>query len=132
MEGVHEMSHRVNLVARALLPVIVISLLAGCIQAPGGIAPSNLPLEGRSYRVLGETKATDSAIRLFGILPISGSNHIRSALDAAIRREGGDALINITVEAYVQNFIIFVRFVTAVHGTAIRFEDHHGVVDVPR
>jgi hypothetical protein len=123
MEGVKEMSHRANLVARVLLPLIAISLLAGCIHAPGGIAPSNVPLEGRSYREVGVTKATDSAIRLFGILPVSGSNSIRAALDAAIRREGGDALINITVESYVQNFIIFVRFVTAVHGTAIRFED---------
>ena len=42
MEGVHEMSHRGKLVARILLPVIAVSLLAGCIQAPGGIAPSNL------------------------------------------------------------------------------------------
>ena len=46
------MSHRGNLVARILLPVIAISLLAGCIQSPGGIAPSNIPLEGRSYRNL--------------------------------------------------------------------------------
>jgi hypothetical protein len=125
------MSHRGNLVARILLPVIAISLLAGCIQSPGGIAPSNVPLEGRSYRVLGPTKSTDSAIRLFGILPVSGSNHIRAALDAAIRREGGDALINITVESYVQYFILFTRAVTAVHGTAIRFEDQHGVIRTP-
>ena len=52
------MPHRANLVARILLSVIVISLLSGCLYRPGGIAPSNIPLEGRSYRMVGETAAS--------------------------------------------------------------------------
>jgi len=116
------MSHRANIVARVLLPVIAISMLSACIYRPGGIAPSNIPLDGRSYRVVGETSSTDSAIRLFGIIPVSGSNSIREALDAAIRRRSADALIDITVENYTQFWILFTRSVTAVRGTAIQFE----------
>jgi hypothetical protein len=122
MEGVKEMPHRANLVARILLSVIVISLLSGCLYRPGAIAPSNIPLEGRSYRMVGETAATDSAIRLFGILPVSGSNTTRQAMDAAIRKRSGDALIDITVEHYTQYWILFSRHVTAVRGLAIQFE----------
>jgi len=116
------MSHRANIVARVLLPLITISLLSACIYRPGGIAPSNIPLEGRSYHEVGETASTDSAIRLFGILPVSGSNSIREALDAAIRRRSADALIDITVESYTQYWILFTRSVTAVRGTAIQFD----------
>ena len=116
------MFHRANIVARVLLPVISIALLSACIYRPGGIAPSNIPLEGRSYHVVGETSSTDSAIRLFGILPVSGSNTIRESLDAAIRKRSADALIDITVEAYTQYWILFTRSVTAVRGTAIQFD----------
>jgi hypothetical protein len=122
MEGVVEMSHRARTVARVLLPVIAISLLSACVYMPGGIAPSNIPLDGKSYRVVGETASTDSAIRLFGILPVSGSNTTREALDAAIRRKAADALIDITVEYYAQYWIVFTRHVTAVRGLAIQFE----------
>jgi hypothetical protein len=125
------MSHRANLAARILLPVIAISLLSACIYRPGGIAPSNIPLDGRAYRVVGEVASTDSCIRLFGILPISGSNTIRQALDAAIRKRSADALIDITVEGYVQYWILFTRYVTAVRGTAIQFEDRPGGLHVP-
>jgi hypothetical protein len=116
------MFHRANLVAKVLLPVIGIALLSACIYRPGGIAPSNIPLEGRSYRVVGETASTDSAVRLLGILPVSGSNTTRQALDAAIRRRSADALIDITVEHYTQYWILFSRHVTAVRGLAIQFE----------
>ena len=122
MEGARGMSKRTRIVARVLLAVIIVPLLSACIYRPGGIAPSNIPLEGRSYRIVGETASTDSAIRLFGILPVSGSNSIRQALDAAIRQRSADALIDITVEGYTQFWILFSRHITAVRGTAIQFD----------
>lgn len=125
------MSHRGNLVARILLPVIAISLLSACIYVPGGVAPSNVPLDGRTYREVGQTWSTDSCIRLFGFIPVSGSNTIRQAMDAAIKKRSADALIDITVEWYIQNWILFTRYVTAVRGTAIQFEDQPGGLHVP-
>ena len=117
------MPERTKLVTKILLAILVVSLLGGCIYRPGGIAPSNIPLEGRSYRMVGETASTDSAIRLFAVLPVSGSNSIREALDAAMRKRSADALIDITVEHYTQFWILFTRSVTAVRGTAIQFDD---------
>ena len=116
------MSKRTRIVARVVLTIVIFSLLGGCIYRPGGIAPSNIPLEGRSYRLVGETSSTDSAIRLFGILPVSGSNSIRQALDAAMQKRSADALIDITVEGYTQFWILFSRHITAVRGTAIQFD----------
>ena len=96
-------------------------LMTGCATTPGGIAASSTPLEGRSYRILGYSAATDSSVKLFGILPISGGNHIRDALKDAARKAGGDALIEVTVEAYDQYWILFSRHVTRVEGIAIQF-----------
>jgi hypothetical protein len=98
-----------------------ICILAGCATMPGGVAPSSTPLEGRSYVVLGRTAATDSRICLFGLIPISGHNSMRAAIDAAARRVDGDALIDVTVEGYSQFWFFFSRDVTRVEGRGIRF-----------
>jgi hypothetical protein len=116
------MSERTKVFARILLPIVVVPLLWGCIRSPGGVAPSNIPLEGRAYHTVGETGSTDSSIWVFGILPVTGSNTIRESLDAAMRKRSADALIDITVESYSQFWILFLRHVTYVRGTAIQFD----------
>ncbi len=95
--------------------------MAGCATMPGGVAPSSTPLEGRSYQVLGYTEATDSRICLFGIIPVSGHNSIRDAIQRAARKVGGDALIEVTAEGYSQYWLLFSRDVTRVEGIGIRF-----------
>ena len=100
---------------------LAVCFMAGCATMPGGVAASSTPLEGRSYQILKCTEATSSRICLFGIIPITPHNSIRKAIDAAARREGGDALIEVTVEGYSQYWILFTRDVTRVEGIAIRF-----------
>ncbi len=97
-------------------------LLSGCAMMPGGVAPSNTPINGRSYIELGRTDQTDSRIYLLGVLPISDANNTRDAINKAIASHNGDALINITVEAYSQYWILFSRYVTRVEGDVIRFQ----------
>jgi hypothetical protein len=97
-------------------------LLTGCATSPGGIAASSTPLEGRKYKVLEKTSATSNCVRLLGLIPISGSNNMRSAVDKAARKVGGDALIDVTVEGFNQYWILFSRDVTYVEGIGIRFE----------
>ena len=100
---------------------LVIILLSGCTMIPGGVAPSNTPINGRNYTELGYAKETDSRIYLLGLLPISGSNTIRDAIEEAIDSKHGDALINITVETYGQYWILWSRVATRVEGNVIRF-----------
>lgn len=96
-------------------------MMAGCATMPGGVAPSTTPLEGRSYKIMGYTEATDSRICLFGIIPITGGNHIRDALRDAAKNVSADALIEVTVEAHTEFWILFSRNVTRVQGIGIRF-----------
>lgn len=102
--------------------ILLLALLSGCAMVPGGVAPSNTPLEGRAYTVIGPVKKTDSRIYLLGFLPVSGANTIRDAIDESIRARKGDAMINITVEAYSQYWFLFSRYVTRVEGDVIRFK----------
>ena len=97
-------------------------LLSGCAMMPGGIAASNTPINGREYAKLGYARETDSRIYLLGLIPISGANTIRDAIQGAIDSKNGDALINITVETYSQDWILFSRYLTRVEGNVIRFQ----------
>ncbi|MFP4027447.1 MAG: hypothetical protein ACLFWL_06635 [Candidatus Brocadiia bacterium] len=90
---------------------------------PGGVAPSTTPINGRSYRKLGPTSATDSYVLLFGFLPIKGSNATSTAVEAAKRKQGADALIDVTVDGYFQWWILFTRHAIEVRGTGIQFTD---------
>ena len=106
-----------------LRAIALLSLLAlgvsGCVNSAGGIAPSNIPIQG-SYTVMKQVEGTDCAYRLLGILPISSGNKTRRALgDALNDAKGANALVNITVENWTHNWILFTRTCTEVHGTAV-------------
>ena len=102
--------------------VLVLTLLSGCVMAPGGVAASSTPINGREYIQLGYAKETDSRFYLLGLIPITGANTSRDAIDEAVRSRGGDALINVTVESYAQWWIVVTRFTTRVEGDVIRFK----------
>lgn len=70
---------------------------AGCITVSGGIAPSNIPMEGRTYSVVGSGRAQRSWFGLdMGIIgfPLSAPPVSRT-MQQLIRSKKGDALINI-------------------------------------
>jgi len=104
-----------------ILICLLLICLTGCAMIPGGVAPSNTPINGRSYTTIGYAEETDSRIYLLGLLPVSGANTTRDAIAEAIDSKHGDAMIDITVETYAQWWIIFSRFTTRVEGEVIRF-----------
>jgi len=104
--------------------VLVLNLLfVGCASMPGGIAPSNTPLHAKSYTVIGPTAAVDRRFALFGIIPLSGGNSIRDAVEKAKSNVSADALIDITADSYTQFFIVLTRTVTRVDAKGIRFKE---------
>lgn len=105
------------------LCIAVLALVAtvGCLRVPAGVAPSNTPLEARSYNVIGDAFGRSTHVSLFGIIPISSSNHTAKAIEAAKNTSGGDALIDVTVESVSKYFILFSTYTTEVRGKAIKF-----------
>ena len=90
---------------------------------PGGIAPSNIPINGRKYDILGPTHGRGSSVLILGIIRMGGSNFIKDAILIAKKRKKADALIDITVESREFWFVLFTVRTTTVFGTAIRFKN---------
>ncbi|UCE85238.1 MAG: hypothetical protein JSU66_12930 [Deltaproteobacteria bacterium] len=108
------------MVRRMILVGVALIWLAGCGHVSGGIAPSTIPLEPGSYRVLNDVQGRDCLYYLLSILPLSGGNETRRAVSAALRKEpDAIALINVTSDTFQQQFILFNRTCTEVHGTAV-------------
>ena len=107
---------------RALLFVTFAALLVGlgCGRSPGGVAPSNIPLDQGKYRELGPVSASDCKVNLLGSIPVSGGNQLSDALDEAQSdRDGADALVDITIERVAQYWILWSSDCTIVRATAV-------------
>jgi len=92
----------------------------GCTRLPGGVAPSNIPLEQGGYRAIGPVAASDCKVNLLGILPISGSNRVAGAVRSALRKESqADALVDISIDVVSKYFILWSSTCTEIHATAV-------------
>jgi hypothetical protein len=108
---------RAPALAAALLAVVAL----GCSHTSGGIAPSTIPLTPGGYTVLKKVHGSDCQVRLLGILPVSGGNETRRAVEHAMRRAPeATALVNVTSDTFHQYWILFSRHCTEVFGTAVR------------
>lgn len=107
------------LLAFALLALVA---LAGCSHMAGGVAPSNVPIDD-AYSVLGPAKGTDCQVRLLGILPVSGSNNTSAAVQKAQASvSGANALVNLGVDSWTHNWILWTSHCTEVRATAVKVQ----------
>ena len=87
--------------------------------------PAELITEARPYRSLGPVRARACRYFALAIVPW-GDNAMSTAVDEALDKSGGDALLNVTVSSSLFGFIpyynIFSYTCTSLNGTAIRFE----------
>jgi hypothetical protein len=72
------------------------------------------------YEVLGESEGSATGIHLFQLFPIQLNNKFERAVEAAIAKQNGQALVNVSVQekwfwAYVLN-----GYTTSVSGTVVR------------
>lgn len=108
---------------RNLASTLVAPLLAGCRHLGGGIAPSNVPLEPAAHVELGPVHGDDRLYALLGIVPLSGGNETRRAMEAALAaRPGATALGNVTSDGFHRFWLILSRHCTEVHAVAVRSE----------
>ena len=107
----------------ALFSLLAANLMfAGCACMPGGIASSNTPLHAKPYTTIGETEGSDSQYAILGLIPITSVNSLKEAVKKAKGNVGADALIDITVDCYIQWWVLFTRTVTEVSAKGIRFK----------
>lgn len=102
---------------------LLLTALASCAHLSGGVSPSTVPMEGRSYDTLGAVEGSSSVVYLFGVLPLSGSNSTRDALqDALAQKPGTDALVEVTADTSAYFYILWTQDVITVEGTAVKFK----------
>jgi hypothetical protein len=93
------------------------------MHSTGGVAASNVPLEPGTYVELGPAYGDDCLYALLGIIPLSGGNETRRAVEEALAsRPGATALVNVTSDTFTQFWLILSRHCTEVHATAVRPE----------
>jgi hypothetical protein len=97
--------------------------LSGCIAAPGGIAPSTVPITGKdSYTVVRrDAEGSDLCVRLLGI-PLGPLASAYKALQKAKEKNNADALINVTAENRYRFFLLVWTEEMVVTGDAIKFK----------
>lgn len=93
----------------------------GCLRVPVSVTASTTPLEGRSYAVLGETSGSVTQNHILGIIPVNKATQLKEAMELARQKAGADALIDVTADYYVKDFVLFTAHTTEVHGKAIKF-----------
>jgi hypothetical protein len=96
--------------------------LAGCMHMAGGVASSNVPING-PYTIVGPAKGSDCLVNLFGFIPVSGSNNTSTALKKAQTSvPGSNALIDIGVDTWTHNWILWSSHCTEVRATAVSLQ----------
>ena len=107
---------------RPLLVLTAVALLSsGCIRSPIAMMASTKPLAPGGYTEIGPVEETDCLWYLLSFIPITTGNNMQGAMRDAMKRMGGDALIQVTAETYYQNFFFVVaRYCTIIQGIAVR------------
>jgi len=82
---------------KRLITIAALLFLASCVSSSAGIATSNIPLEGKEYKVLGPAEITLSWNSFdIGIIGIPfGTPPVDRAQKMLLEKHGGDALINL-------------------------------------
>ena len=116
-----------------LIPLLVMTLiLAACttfgnlgIVTKSSADPSSILKSGRAFKELGSSQGNACRYFLIALIPF-GDSAFSSAVDDALSKSGGDALVNVSVSSSLYGFIfpynIFSYTCTTVRGTAIKFE----------
>jgi len=106
---------------KKLLIVLVVLALAGCSSMPVKFpAPLDNQVEGRDYKVLGESEGNSVGMLLFGLIPINQNSRFEKAYDEAVQKLGGDRLLNPTIEERWWWGFIMDGFVFTVKGTVVK------------
>lgn len=117
--------------ATAWMVIALLLSLAGCVSVgnlglvtKSGLNPISILQTETKFQELGPTKARACRHFLLAVIPW-GDSDIQTAVDKALAKSGGDALVNVTTSSSLYGFIpyfnVYSITCTTVQGTAIKF-----------
>lgn len=101
----------------------ITAFLSGCTHyAAFQATPSNAPLNPPSYKVVGRAQGKSCRTLLFYFIPLGTStNRYQAAIDDALSKSGGDAIIEMTMDmSFTHGYPLFGRVCTHVNGLAVK------------
>ena len=118
------------LIAKYLVAIGALLLLAGCVTSPGGIAPSTMPITANdSYTIIKKNAIGEDVSYSILFIPITPSCSAYQALQYAKEENKDDALVNVTGQNK-SVYLLFINWqVMRVCGDAIKFRHGGAVVD---
>ncbi|MCA9473018.1 MAG: hypothetical protein MRJ96_09375 [Nitrospirales bacterium] len=114
------------------LLILCMFALSGCsttgnlgIVTKSTADPSSLLTTNTTFKELGPAEGQSCRHFILAIIPF-GESDTSSAVDKALEKTGGDALINVSTESSLYGFIpyfnVYSFTCTTVRGTAVKFE----------
>jgi hypothetical protein len=98
----------------------LLAALCGCTYTmPTQTIASNTLLVPNSYKVVGPASGESCESHFLNIL-VSNSARLQGAIDDALQKSGGDAMIEMTTDFQESNYYIFDERCTLVNGLAVK------------
>lgn len=115
---------------RALLfSMMIVVLLSACITTPVSVTSSTTPVHDKKVTVnYGPVQGSHRAWSVFGLWMI-GRPDIDKAIQNALQKKGGDALINVTCYEKTAWFLFVSMHTVVVEGEAVSFNNVNQVID---
>lgn len=99
--------------------VLLVFSTSGCISRhPAGIAPSTLPLPS-AHTILGPVEASSCKWAVL-LIPVSGKSTTDEIIEQLVQGKGATALIAVTVEHKVSQYLFVGSDCTIVKGLAVK------------
>lgn len=115
--------HRITIIASIML---VAALVTSCITTPVTVTSSTTPIQDKKITVnYGPVQGMSRTWSLFGLW-MMGRPDIDKAIQDALKKKGGDALINVTCYEKTAWFFFFAFHYVVVEGEAVSFENKEG------
>ncbi len=117
---------------RFTLWILIAVAISGCsssgslgLVTKGSTDPASILRSPRPYKEIGRAEGEACRYLVLAIIPW-GDSAFSTAVDDALKKSGGDALINVAVSSSLDGYIAIYNVVgytcTAVKGTAIKFQ----------
>lgn len=115
--------HRITIIVSITL---VAALVTSCITTPVTVTSSTTPIQGKKITLnYGPVQGMSRTWSLFGLW-MMGRPDIDKAIQDALKKKGGDALINVTCYEKTAWHFFFAFHYVVVEGEAVSFENKEG------
>jgi len=105
---------------KSILLALVFSMTACTHTLPHQISASNAPLMDKGYQILGPASGEACETYFLHLFNVGGTARLQAAIDNALDKSGGDALIEITTDIKFSTGLFSSKTCTMVNGLAIK------------